>query len=66
MRIWSTRRAFVRVRIAGSGKAALAPKDSADVLIAADGEIWFLEQPRHLKTHIAQLGRIIGAPTQGL
>jgi hypothetical protein len=55
-----------RVRIAGSGKAALAPRDSADIFIAGDGEIRFLEQPRHLQTHIAGSGRIINAPTQGL
>lgn len=55
-----------KVRIAGSGKAALAPKDSADITIAGSGEIRFLEQPRHLQTHIAGSGRIINAPTRGL
>lgn len=55
-----------KVRIAGTGKAALAPKDSADISIAGSGEIRFLEQPRHLQTHIAGSGRIINAPTQGL
>ena len=54
------------VRIAGSGEAELAPKDSADITIAGTGEIRFLEQPRHLQTHIAGSGRIINAPTQGL
>jgi len=55
-----------KVRIAGSGKAALAPRDSADIFIAGSGEIRFLEQPRHLQTHIAGSGRIINAPTTGL
>ena len=54
-----------KVRIAGSGKAELAPRDSADIIIAGSGEIRFLEQPRHLQTHIAGSGRIINAPTQG-
>lgn len=54
------------VRIAGSGKAALAPKDSADIFIAGSGEIRFLEQPRHLQTHIAGSGRIINAPSKGI
>lgn len=55
-----------KVRIAGSGKAELSPKDSADIEIAGSGVIRFLEQPRHLQTHIAGSGRIINAPTQGL
>ncbi|MBI1774704.1 MAG: DUF2807 domain-containing protein [Proteobacteria bacterium] len=46
------------VRIAGSGRATVAPKDSADVRIAGSGDVRLATRPAHLTTRISGSGRI--------
>lgn len=48
-----------RVRIAGSGKAVLSPKASADVRIDGSGDVVLTTRPARLEQRIAGSGRIV-------
>ncbi|MEY4965228.1 MAG: hypothetical protein RL274_811 [Pseudomonadota bacterium] len=48
----------VTVKIAGSGKADVAPRDEIDIHIAGSGDVNLHTNPRKVETHIAGSGRI--------
>ena len=47
----------VTVKIAGSGNAAVAPRDEIDIHIAGSGDVNLHTNPRKVETHIAGSGR---------
>jgi hypothetical protein len=53
-----------KVDIAGSGRATIAPKTSADVAISGSGEVNLLSRPQDLHSSVSGSGRLIqnGAP----
>jgi len=56
----STRRSVVAIH--GSGDAAIAPQDEADIRISGSGVITLHSNPSQIQTHISGSGRIRRAP----
>jgi hypothetical protein len=48
-----------RVEISGSGRAAIAPSDTADINISGDGEVDLVSRPANVRSDVSGSGRIV-------